>query len=400
MNFLSYRYQYLIPIIIGFIILFNILAMIGLYSRRKHRDHLIRLLLLFFWNLCFCELSVGIVLLANTVLYWIGKEIIDYRIQKSRNYMEYLIIRVSLVVSTLTLLIVTIIRIKALTKTYFRYRINRTIVIRINIAIWVFALVLVGTYKCIFDILLSNEYLRWRYEGIFIPVFIIPSIFVLTGCHMVILRILHTHGMSMQTYLETMRNYVSKRSSKKKSTWNIFATLSRSTSNKTQIQKATKQQVANNQSFKDNQFQSKNNVIIENNYVCDTNDKRKHKLNFNNQQSRIEQDKERCKRQVEALFSTKDISLLRFIVLTFLICWLPLSLVELFHMLNIGNTWYIYNDMKNYTLLIVFLKSAITPFIIFLNKRKGLVCCSRNDMVRLTEDSTLKSNCSTVTTIM
>ena len=379
--------------------------MIGLYSRRKHRDHLIRLLLLFFWNLCLCDLSVGIVLLANTVLYWISTKSGDFRIQESREYLEYLIVRISLIVSALTLLVVTIIRIKALTKTYFRYRINRAIVIKINIAIWVFAVVLVGLYKCVFDVLLSKHGgLRWRYENILIPVFVFPLIFVLTGCHMVILRILHTHGMSMQTYLETMRNYVSKRNSKKKSTWNIFATLSRSTSNKTQLQKTTtkQQQQVVNESFKDNRFQSKNNVIIENHYVCDTNDKRKQKLDFNhqnNEQSRIEQDKERCKRQVEALFSTKDIALLRFIVLAFLICWLPLSLVEFFHVISIGDTWYDYHDMKQYTLFIVFLKSVITPFILFLNKRKGLVC-SRNNMVRLTEDSTLKSTCSTVTTMM
>uniref|UniRef100_A0A7M5VAN6 G-protein coupled receptors family 1 profile domain-containing protein n=1 Tax=Clytia hemisphaerica TaxID=252671 RepID=A0A7M5VAN6_9CNID len=399
----SYRFKYLIPIIIGFIFLFNALAMIGLHRKRKDRDHLIRLLLIFFWNLCFCDIAVGFVLIINTIL----NRVLDnpenpvvnnsdnpvnknQDIVRSMEILEAMILRISLIVSSLVLFIVTLIRIMALTKTYFRYRVNRAIVININATVWVAALLLAGTHKCIFEFYLSKNG-HGKYEELFVPIILFPSVFVLTGCHCAILRILHVHGMSMQTYIETLRSYNNTRTSKKKNTWNIFATFGRSAGKG--IKKKAKEPIVIDSGPKS---KSKNNVIIENHYVCDTNNKRKQKLDLNTQ---YEMDKERCKRQVEALFSTKDISLLRFEVLTFLICWLPLSLVEMFHVIGFDDTWYDYSDMRHYTLIIVYLKSILTPFTLLVHKRKVFLCL-RKTPLRATEDSTLKSTCSTVTTVM
>ena len=159
----------------------------------------------------------------------------------------------------------------------------------------------------------------------------------------------------------------------------------------------------NKKSKKSSDFQSKSNVIIENHYVCDTNGKRKQKMDLQQQNGKNlkhqGEDKERCRQQVKALFSTRDISLLRFEVLVFLICWLPLALVELFHIIEIGDNWYTYFDMRQYALLIVFLKSAFTPFIYLLNRKREIFCFKRT-ISRSVQNSTLKSTTSTITTVM
>jgi len=395
------RFEYLIPIIIAFIFFFNIITMVTLQRRTEH-DHLIRLLVIFIWNMCFSDLAVGLVLIINTVLhrlYLLGDHTHDAKhevILKAMTILENAIIRLTLLVVALVLFVVTLIRIFALTKTYFRYRINRAIIININITLWILSALVVGVYNCVFEFYLSRQGYK-RFEEAFIPIIVLPSVVVLMACHVLILRILQTHDLSMQTYLKTLQSYVATRTSKKKSVRNLWsATFGRSNGkNKMKVKKE------DNKSKTSTNFQSKNNVIIENHYVCDTNDKRKQKMDLKRHVDKnVEQDKERCRQQVKALFSTRDISLLRFEVLVFLICWLPLALVELFHVVEIADSsWYTYSDMRQYALLIVFLKSAFTPFIYLLNTKREILCFQRT-ISRSTENSTLKSTTSTITTVM
>lgn len=436
MDIATERYDYAIPLIVAFIILFNILALITLYMRND-RDHLVRLTLMFICNLSISDLLVGVMLLVNTILYHYHQNTNELNRQKTlmkiMTLIESFIVHLTLLVSGVTIFNVTFIRIFALTRTHFRYRINRQMTLNINTVTWVSCAVVVGIYNSVFEFYLGRVGYE-RYEKIIIPAIVFPCVFAYLICHIIIFKILQSHGMSMKTYLETLRNYVvSTRSLKTISARNLFtASFGRKTNknNKKKPYNKTEKQTKNNIDLEE----GRDHMIIENHFMTtidrryqtattslqhqqqqhdDDHQQQQQQLNLHStisssrsttplalQRDRSStKDRERCRKQVKFLFGTKDVSLLRFESIAFSLCWFPLALFVLLHILNTDLvSWYNYTDMEQYVLLLVYMKSVFTPCLYLMYAKHEFLCLSRAFSRNPDAQNTLDSTCSTVTT--
>ena len=402
MDIITQRYDYAIPLILSFVLTFNILTLVTLYLRRD-RDHLIRVSSMFICNVSISDLLVGFMLLCNTVLYYFHKTTsnVDEKqtLMRIMTHFESLTMRVTLIVAGMTLFILTFIRIMALTRTHFRYRINRQITMYINSIVWVSSALLVGTYNGLFG-LYMNQNGYGQYEQIMIPGIIFSAFLVFSVCHMIIWKILRSHDMSMMTYLQTLRHYISTRTLKSISSRNLF-TASFGRKNK-------KKNNTNRNLRHDNEKVSNNSHIIENHYIDETYRCNDNIPTFKQQQQQQQQilqqqvhrqsDKIRCRKQIKFLFGTKDISLLRFEALVYLACWFPLAIIVLLHILDLDLKWYRYEEMEQYVLLLVFMKSVFTPCLYLLYAKYDVLCL--NKALKGSEQNTLDSSCSTITSMI
>ena len=461
------------------IIVFNIIQMIIIFSSKGSGKFLTSTTILIV-NLSTSDLMVGFMFLIIRCIYAACKNNIGH-VWDLIVVLESLTYRISIFVTSFTLILLTFIKLLAVAKPFYLRKIHKQLAIQMSLVIWIISIIMVSIYYGMFRFYKRQERFD-KYEKLLFPVCSYLSMmlylfgFILIWCN------LRLHRESMLQYIDTLKSHAGSENSLEmpvivenrninilhQESEHLEDGVDKNDVNDAKELKSTSTDLRNGRidlnndgstdrenattGFKNGMIDLNNDdsidrqnastdlnssvsIVIENQfnikekpkdtYLTEqtprsleyyTNVQQLHKSFDEDVKSVISKDfyiksykseKEQCRDQVNMLFDTRNVVLIRNEVIVYLLFWLPISTIIIIHAAEKDKNWYNYTDMEQYLFIVAAFKSILSPCVYFIHMRNFIRtrwCCffnwKKQQQVQDDEEFTYtKASCGTTSTI-